>query len=204
MLTVLPLFHVGGLNIQTTPALQLGATVTLHRALRAGRRRSQRIARDRPTLTVLVPATIQAVIEHPRWADDRSRQPARGHHRLDAGAAAAGRCVHRARRAGAAGLWLDRDLPDRGLYARRRRLERAGSTGLPGLCARRASSMTPAARSARHAGRGGGARAERVLRILGQRGGDARGAARRLVSHRRHRHARCRRAISSSTTARRT
>ena len=37
ILTVLPLFHVGGLNIQTTPALQLGATVTLHRALRAGR-----------------------------------------------------------------------------------------------------------------------------------------------------------------------
>ena len=35
VLTVLPLFHVGGLNIQTTPALQLGATVTLHRALHA-------------------------------------------------------------------------------------------------------------------------------------------------------------------------
>jgi len=30
VLTVLPLSHVGGLNIQTTPALQLGATVTLH------------------------------------------------------------------------------------------------------------------------------------------------------------------------------
>ena len=30
VLTVLPLFHVGGLNIQTTPALQAGATVTLH------------------------------------------------------------------------------------------------------------------------------------------------------------------------------
>ena len=30
VLTVLPMFHVGGLNIQTTPALQLGATVTLH------------------------------------------------------------------------------------------------------------------------------------------------------------------------------
>jgi fatty-acyl-CoA synthase len=27
------------------------------------------IARDRPTLTVLVPATIQAVTEHPAWAD---------------------------------------------------------------------------------------------------------------------------------------
>ena len=37
LLTVLPLFHVGGLNIQTTPALQLGATVTLHATLRAGR-----------------------------------------------------------------------------------------------------------------------------------------------------------------------
>ena len=30
VLTVLPFFHVGGLNIQTTPALQLGATVTIH------------------------------------------------------------------------------------------------------------------------------------------------------------------------------
>ena len=36
VLTVLPLFHVGGLNIQTTPALQLGATVTHASALRAG------------------------------------------------------------------------------------------------------------------------------------------------------------------------
>jgi fatty-acyl-CoA synthase len=67
VLTVLPLFHVGGLNIQTTPALHHGATVTLHArfspdaTLRA-------IARDRPTLTVLVPATIQAVTDHPAWA----------------------------------------------------------------------------------------------------------------------------------------
>src|SRR5262245_41965707 len=30
VLSVLPLFHVGGLNIQTTPALQFGATVTIH------------------------------------------------------------------------------------------------------------------------------------------------------------------------------
>ena len=36
VLTVLPMFHVGGLNIQTTPALQLGATVTLACALCAG------------------------------------------------------------------------------------------------------------------------------------------------------------------------
>ena len=30
VLTVLPIFHVGGLNIQTMPALHAGATVTLH------------------------------------------------------------------------------------------------------------------------------------------------------------------------------
>ena len=66
VLTVLPLFHVGGLNIQTTPALQLGATVTLlarftpEDTLRA-------IAQDRPTLTVLVPSTIQPLLDHPRW-----------------------------------------------------------------------------------------------------------------------------------------
>lgn len=66
VLTVLPFFHVGGLNIQTTPALQLGATITVHSrftpddTLRA-------IAEDRPTLTVLVPATIQALMDHARW-----------------------------------------------------------------------------------------------------------------------------------------
>jgi fatty-acyl-CoA synthase len=66
VLTVLPMFHVGGLNIQTTPALQLGATVTLHPRF-APEAALQAIARDRPTLTVLVPATIQAMIEHPAW-----------------------------------------------------------------------------------------------------------------------------------------
>jgi fatty-acyl-CoA synthase len=66
VLTVLPFFHVGGLNIQTTPALHTGATVTIlsrfmpDAALTA-------IARNRPTLTVLVPATIQAITDHPDW-----------------------------------------------------------------------------------------------------------------------------------------
>ena len=66
VLTVLPMFHVGGLNIQTTPALQLGATVTLH-ARFAPEATLEAIERDRPTLTVLVPATIQALLEHPHW-----------------------------------------------------------------------------------------------------------------------------------------
>jgi fatty-acyl-CoA synthase len=67
VLTVLPLFHVGGLNIQTTPALQLGATVTLHPRFTPDATLDA-LTRDAPTLTVLVPATMQAVIEHPNWS----------------------------------------------------------------------------------------------------------------------------------------
>ena len=67
ILTVLPFFHVGGLNIQTTPALHHGATVTIH-ARFAPDAALAAIERDRPTLTVLVPATIQAVTDHPDWA----------------------------------------------------------------------------------------------------------------------------------------
>jgi fatty-acyl-CoA synthase len=68
VLTVLPLFHVGGLNIQTTPALHVGATVSLHARFAPGPTLDA-IAADRPTLIVLVPTTIQAVIEHPGWVE---------------------------------------------------------------------------------------------------------------------------------------
>ena len=67
VLTVLPLFHVGGLNIQTTPALHVGATVTLHARFTPDATLDALVT-ARPTFTLLVPATIQAVIEHPRWA----------------------------------------------------------------------------------------------------------------------------------------
>jgi fatty-acyl-CoA synthase len=67
ILTVLPFFHVGGLNIQTTPALHHGATVTIHSRFTPEATLAA-IAHERPTLTVLVPATIQAVTEHPDWA----------------------------------------------------------------------------------------------------------------------------------------
>jgi fatty-acyl-CoA synthase len=66
VLTVLPFFHVGGLNIQTTPALHHGATVTIHSRFTPDATLDT-IEHDRPTLTVLVPATIQAVSDHPRW-----------------------------------------------------------------------------------------------------------------------------------------
>jgi fatty-acyl-CoA synthase len=67
ILTVLPFFHVGGLNIQTTPALHHGATVTIHSRFTPEATLTA-FARERPTLTVLVPATMQAVTEHPDWA----------------------------------------------------------------------------------------------------------------------------------------
>jgi len=66
VLTTLPLFHVGGLNILTLPAFHAGASVTLHEqfdplaALEA-------IERERITLTVLVPAQLTAMMDHPRW-----------------------------------------------------------------------------------------------------------------------------------------
>jgi fatty-acyl-CoA synthase len=66
VLTVLPFFHVGGLNIQTTPALHHGATVTIHSRFTPDAALAA-FERDRPTLTVLVPATIQAVSDHPAW-----------------------------------------------------------------------------------------------------------------------------------------
>jgi fatty-acyl-CoA synthase len=67
VLTVLPLFHVGGLNIQTTPALMAGAEIILHPRFDADAF-FDTVARDHPTLTLLVPAVMQALVSHPRWA----------------------------------------------------------------------------------------------------------------------------------------
>lgn len=66
ILTVLPLFHVGGLCIQTLPALYAGARVLLHARFDASET-LRAIARDRPSLTLQVPATMKALIEHPEW-----------------------------------------------------------------------------------------------------------------------------------------
>ena len=67
VLTTLPFFHVGGLNIQTTPALHHGATVTIHPRF-APADTLVAIAAERPTLTVLVPATMAAVLAEPGFA----------------------------------------------------------------------------------------------------------------------------------------
>jgi fatty-acyl-CoA synthase len=65
--TILPLFHVGGLCIQTLPALYAGATVTL--AERFDPQACLRcIETERVTLTLQVPATLRALIGDPGWA----------------------------------------------------------------------------------------------------------------------------------------
>jgi len=67
VLTTLPLFHVGGLNIQTLPALRSGCTVTLHAKFDA-EATFDAIEQQRITVTVLVPAQLEAMLAHPRWA----------------------------------------------------------------------------------------------------------------------------------------
>ena len=66
VLSTLPLFHVGGLNNQTLPALLAGARVTLHQRFEPGAWLAD-VQSRRPTLSLLVPATMQAVIAHPDW-----------------------------------------------------------------------------------------------------------------------------------------
>ena len=66
VLSVLPLFHSGGLNIQTTPAFYVGARVTLLRKFDPGAT-LEAIQAQRPTMFLAVPAVIQAMVDHPLW-----------------------------------------------------------------------------------------------------------------------------------------
>ena len=68
VLSTLPLFHVGGLCIQTLPALLAGVEVVLHPRFDPGAWLDE-MTTSRPTLSLLVPATMRALFEHPRWAD---------------------------------------------------------------------------------------------------------------------------------------
>ena len=68
VLTNLPMFHVGGMNIQTTPALHAGASVILQRRFEPDATVAA-LARERPTLMILVPALMQALIDHAAWPE---------------------------------------------------------------------------------------------------------------------------------------
>lgn len=66
-LAVLPLFHVGGLCIQVLPTLAAGGTVRLHDRFDPGAWLHD-VATWRPTTSLLVPAVMKAIVEHPGWA----------------------------------------------------------------------------------------------------------------------------------------
>ncbi len=66
VLVVLPLFHVGGLNIALTPALYVGATVHLHGKFDPAATLGA-VENFKPHILVLVPATLQAIMALPSW-----------------------------------------------------------------------------------------------------------------------------------------
>lgn len=65
-LAVLPMFHVGGLCIQVLPTLAAGGTVRLHARFDPGAWLRD-VASWRPTTSLLVPAAMRAIVEHPGW-----------------------------------------------------------------------------------------------------------------------------------------
>jgi fatty-acyl-CoA synthase len=68
VLSTLPMFHVGGLCIQTLPALLAGTQVVLHQRFDPTAWLHE-MTTSRPSLSLLVPATMRALFEHPRWAE---------------------------------------------------------------------------------------------------------------------------------------
>ena len=66
ILSVLPFFHVGPLNIQTTPALYVGAEVVMCPRFDPELTLNL-INSTRPDLLLLVPVTMQALLRNPMW-----------------------------------------------------------------------------------------------------------------------------------------
>ena len=65
-LAVLPMFHVGGLCIQVLPTLAAGGRIRLHPRFDPGAWLHE-VQAWRPTTSLLVPATMRALVEHPEW-----------------------------------------------------------------------------------------------------------------------------------------
>jgi len=66
ILTVIPLFHVGGLNIQTIPALHKGAKVTLHKKFEINETFKE-LKKSLITHTVFVPTILEVLIKSREW-----------------------------------------------------------------------------------------------------------------------------------------
>jgi fatty-acyl-CoA synthase len=66
ILTVIPMYHIGGLSIQSVPAIYIGATVTIHRQLNPARTLRD-IERHRITHIVGRPPVSRAISSHADW-----------------------------------------------------------------------------------------------------------------------------------------
>lgn len=66
VLNMLPMFHVGGLNIMPTPAFSIGATVVIHEKFEpvAGC-----MALEKVDLAIVVPTVLQAIMATTEWAN---------------------------------------------------------------------------------------------------------------------------------------
>ena len=73
VLTVLPLFHVGGFNVQTLAAFYCGATVTLHTAFDPDQTLNE-ISQGGITITHLVPSMMRACVHSPQWHQTKFSQ----------------------------------------------------------------------------------------------------------------------------------
>jgi len=65
-LTVLPMFHVGGMNIHTTPSIYAGATTTIQARFDPANTLTA-ISERKPTIFLTVPAMTLDLISHPNW-----------------------------------------------------------------------------------------------------------------------------------------
>lgn len=68
ILNILPLFHVGGINIQMMPCFFIGGQVTLH-AQFDPETTIQALENEGITTTVCVPTVMKALLFHPDWGD---------------------------------------------------------------------------------------------------------------------------------------
>ena len=68
ILNMLPLFHVGGINIQMMPCFFIGGTMTLHPAFDADET-IRALEYQGITTTVCVPTVMKALMFHPDWGD---------------------------------------------------------------------------------------------------------------------------------------
>jgi fatty-acyl-CoA synthase len=68
ILNILPLFHVGGINIQMMPVFFIGGQVTLHAQFEPDTT-IQALEHEGITTTVCVPTVMKALLFHPDWGD---------------------------------------------------------------------------------------------------------------------------------------